>query len=185
MTSVRDAFESMAWGTAPESATLANEWLDRHERRFGQFINGEWTAPSDTFAVINPATGKELAQVTQGSDADVDAAVAAARAALPGVAGARRTPAGRAGSTPLRAECSATRGSSPWSRARQRQADSRVARHRHPARGAALLSPRRLGAAARSRVPRDGSGGRGGAGDPVELSAADDGVEDRAGDSSG
>ena len=84
MTSVRDAFESMAWGSAPESATLAMEWLDRHDRRFGQFINGEWTAPSDTFAVINPATGKDLAQVTQGSDADVDAAVAAARAALPG-----------------------------------------------------------------------------------------------------
>jgi aldehyde dehydrogenase (NAD+) len=84
MTTVRDAFESMAWGAAPESATLAMEWLDRHHRRFGHFINGEWTAPSDTFAVINPATARELAQVTQGSDADVDAAVAAARAALPG-----------------------------------------------------------------------------------------------------
>jgi aldehyde dehydrogenase (NAD+) len=83
MTSVRDAFESMAWGTAPESPTLANEWFDRHDRRFGQFINGAWTAPSDTFTVINPATGKEIAQVTQGSNADVDSAVAAARAALP------------------------------------------------------------------------------------------------------
>ncbi len=84
MTSVRDAFESMAWGTAPESPTLANEWFDRHGRRFGHFINGAWTAPSDTFTVINPATGKEIAQVTQGSSAAVDAAVAAARAALPG-----------------------------------------------------------------------------------------------------
>ncbi|MGH7593771.1 MAG: aldehyde dehydrogenase family protein, partial [Gemmatimonadales bacterium] len=83
MTSVRDAFESMAWGSAPESAALAMEWLDRHHRRFGQFISGEWTAPGDTFPVINPATGKDLAQVTQGQDADVDAAVAAARAALP------------------------------------------------------------------------------------------------------
>src|ERR1019366_8305320 len=84
MTTVRDAFESMAWGTAPESPTLASEWFDRHQRRFGLFRNGAWTAPSDTFAVINPATGQEIAQVTQGSDADVDAAVAAARAALPG-----------------------------------------------------------------------------------------------------
>ena len=74
----------MAWGSAPESATLAMEWLDRHDRRFGQFINGEWTMPSDTFAVINPATGKDLARVTQGSSADVDSAVAAAGAALPG-----------------------------------------------------------------------------------------------------
>ena len=81
---VRDAFESMAWGAAPESPARAEEWLDRHGRRFGQFIGGKWSAPGDTFAVINPATGKELAQVTQGSDADVDAAVAAARAALPG-----------------------------------------------------------------------------------------------------
>ena len=83
MTSVRDAFESMAWGTAPESPALANEWFDRHNRRFGQFINGAWTAPVDTFTVINPATAKEIAQVTQGSGADVDAAVAAARRALP------------------------------------------------------------------------------------------------------
>jgi aldehyde dehydrogenase (NAD+) len=83
MTTVRDAFESMAWGTAPESAALANEWLDRRGRQFGQFINGAWTAPSDLFAVINPATGTELAEVTQGSDGSVDAAVTAARAALP------------------------------------------------------------------------------------------------------
>ena len=73
----------MAWGTAPESPTLANEWFDRHGRRFGQFINGVWTAPGDTFAVINPATAKDLAHVTQGSNVDVDAAVAAARAAFP------------------------------------------------------------------------------------------------------
>ncbi len=84
MTTVRDAFESMAWGPAPESATTALEWLDQHQRRFGQFIDGQWTAPSDTFAVINPATGEELAQVTQGTPDDVAAAVAAARRALPG-----------------------------------------------------------------------------------------------------
>ena len=83
MTTVREAFDSMAWGTAPESPTLANEWFDRHGRRFGQFINGAWTPANDTFTVINPATGKEIAQVTQGSSADVDAAVAAARAAQP------------------------------------------------------------------------------------------------------
>ncbi|HEY4099648.1 MAG TPA: aldehyde dehydrogenase family protein [Gemmatimonadales bacterium] len=84
MTTVREAFDSMAWGTAPESPALANEWLDGHDRRFGQYINGVWTAPADLFTVINPATGKDLAQVTEGSSADVDAAVAAARAALPG-----------------------------------------------------------------------------------------------------
>jgi aldehyde dehydrogenase (NAD+) len=84
MTTVREAFDSMAWGTAPESPVFANEWLDGHDRRFGQYINGAWTAPADLFTVINPATGKDLAQVTEGSSVDVDAAVAAARAALPG-----------------------------------------------------------------------------------------------------
>jgi aldehyde dehydrogenase (NAD+) len=83
MTTVRDAFESMAWSPAPESAALATEWLERHSRRFGHYVGGTWTAPADCFAVFNPATGAELAQVSQGDDALVDAAVAAARAAQP------------------------------------------------------------------------------------------------------
>ncbi|MDX2260859.1 MAG: aldehyde dehydrogenase family protein [Gemmatimonadales bacterium] len=83
MTTVRDAFESMAWSPAPESAALANEWLERHGRRFGHFVAGQWTAPTELFAVTNPATGAELAQVSQGDDALVAAAVAAARAAQP------------------------------------------------------------------------------------------------------
>lgn len=83
MTSVRDAFESMAWSPAPESAALANEWLERHGRRFGQYVGGAWTAPVETFATFNPATGGELAQVSQGDEALVASAVAAARAALP------------------------------------------------------------------------------------------------------
>jgi aldehyde dehydrogenase (NAD+) len=83
MTSVREAFDTMPWGTAPESPALANEWLDRHERRFGHLIGGAWTAPADLFAVINPATSAELAQVSQASGPQVDAAVRAARAALP------------------------------------------------------------------------------------------------------
>ena len=74
----------MAWSPAPESAALANEWLERHGRRFGQFVGGAWTSPVDTFAVANPATGGELAQVSQGDDALVASAVAAARNALPG-----------------------------------------------------------------------------------------------------
>jgi aldehyde dehydrogenase (NAD+) len=83
MTSIRDAFDTMAWGPAPESAATAEAWLDQHGRAFGHFIDGGWVAPSpvERFATINPATGKELAQVAQGSKADVDAAVAAARAA--------------------------------------------------------------------------------------------------------
>jgi len=47
-------------------------------------IDGQWAAARDgcTFPVYNPATGDVLAHVPAGGDADVDAAVAAARRAL-------------------------------------------------------------------------------------------------------
>ena len=85
MTTVRDAFDSMAWGPAPESAALATAWLETHGRSFGHFIGGAFTDPGgDGFATVNPANRNPLATVSQGSVADVDRAVAAARAAQPG-----------------------------------------------------------------------------------------------------
>ncbi|MDE3122980.1 MAG: aldehyde dehydrogenase family protein [Paracoccaceae bacterium] len=80
---VRDIFDTMSYGPAPESATEAMAWLDRHNRRFGHFIDGSFTDPGETFATRNPATGDDLAQVTQGTEADVARAVAAARRAQP------------------------------------------------------------------------------------------------------
>src|SRR5690606_21490842 len=71
----------MEYGPAPESAAEAQGWLDSHGRRFGCFIGGAFTAPGETFASRNPATGEELAQVTQATQGDVDAAVKAARKA--------------------------------------------------------------------------------------------------------
>jgi len=84
MASIPDVFASMAYGPAPESVQAAGEWLDRHDRRFGMYIGGEWTPPGELFASVNPGNGKPLASVTQASGADVDRAVAAARAAQPG-----------------------------------------------------------------------------------------------------
>ncbi|HET8570556.1 MAG TPA: gamma-aminobutyraldehyde dehydrogenase [Candidatus Limnocylindria bacterium] len=48
------------------------------------FINGDWTdaASGETAPVVNPATEQEIAQVPRGDVADVDRAVAAARAAF-------------------------------------------------------------------------------------------------------
>jgi aldehyde dehydrogenase (NAD+) len=48
------------------------------------YINGKWTPPAtpNTHAVENPATGQEIARISLGSQADVDRAVAAARAAF-------------------------------------------------------------------------------------------------------
>ncbi len=84
MASIPEIFASMAYGPAPESTRPAEEWLDRHGRRFGLFIGGAWTPPGDLFDTVNPGTGQPLARVTQASAADVDRAVAAARDAQPG-----------------------------------------------------------------------------------------------------
>src|SRR5881275_327157 len=50
------------------------------------FINGEWrdAAGGKTIEVVNPATEEVIAEVASADKADVDAAVAAARAALNG-----------------------------------------------------------------------------------------------------
>lgn len=55
-----------------------------HPIRDRMLINGEWSAASSaaTFDVFNPATGEVIAKVPQASEADVDRAVQAARAAL-------------------------------------------------------------------------------------------------------
>lgn len=77
-------FESMAYGPAPESAELAQDWLERHGRAFGHFIGGRFVEPAEgeRFPTVHPGDGSELARVAQGSEADVAAAVAAAREAL-------------------------------------------------------------------------------------------------------
>ncbi len=85
MPSIPELFEEMSWGPAPEAPGRANAWLDSHTRRFGHFIGGRFVqpVPEEWFPSTNPASGDPLAQVAQGSAADVDAAVRAARAAQP------------------------------------------------------------------------------------------------------
>jgi aldehyde dehydrogenase (NAD+) len=84
--SIVEKFMSMEYGPAPEDPREAVVWLERHERRLGHFIGGRWQAPVEGqyFDTTDPSTGETLASVAQGSAADVDAAVAAARGALPG-----------------------------------------------------------------------------------------------------
>ncbi|MWB76694.1 aldehyde dehydrogenase family protein [Pseudooceanicola sp. 216_PA32_1] len=81
---VKEIFESMDYGTAPESAAEALTWLVDQGAQFGHFINGEFTEAGEGFDSRNPATGEVLASLTQATQAEVDAAVAAARAAQPG-----------------------------------------------------------------------------------------------------
>ena len=80
---VRALFDAMSYGPAPEGDAPVRDWIARHGGTFGHYIGGRWVVGSSTFEVLEPATGKPLAQVAQGTSADVDAAVAAARAALP------------------------------------------------------------------------------------------------------
>ncbi len=92
---VKEIFETMAYGPAPEANAEALAWLARHGQTFGHWIDGAFTAPGTTFETKNPATGKVLARVTQGTIDDVAKAVDAARKAqgkwarLPGHARAK------------------------------------------------------------------------------------------------
>ncbi len=83
--SVAEIFKTMEYGPAPESPDAAQRWLDDHGRKFDLFINGRWVKPSSKHYTdsINPATGKLLAKSADASEADVDKAYKAARAASP------------------------------------------------------------------------------------------------------
>ena len=80
---VREIFDTMEYGPAPESNAEVLAWIAGHGGRFGHWIDGAFTRPGEGFATRNPATGAALAEVTQGSAADLDLAVAAARRAQP------------------------------------------------------------------------------------------------------
>lgn len=82
---VREIFETMSYGPAPESNDKVLAFLETKGGKFDLFINGEWRAPKKKkyFKVANPANGEHLAEVAEAGKLDVDAAVASAREALP------------------------------------------------------------------------------------------------------
>ncbi len=81
--SIGEKFVSMEYGPAPEDSKEAVAWLGRHGHRLQHFIGGEWQAPAagEYFDTVDPSNGERLASVAQGSAADIDAAVKAARTA--------------------------------------------------------------------------------------------------------
>ncbi|MFZ0298611.1 MAG: aldehyde dehydrogenase family protein [Candidatus Sulfotelmatobacter sp.] len=83
--SIAEKFLTMEYGPAPEDPKEAQAWLERHGHRFGHFINGAWQAPAAGayFDTIDPSNGEKLASIAQGSSADIDSAMQAARAAFP------------------------------------------------------------------------------------------------------
>ena len=86
MTDIKRIFETMEYGPAPEGRSEVDHWLKAKNERFGLFINGQWVEAEDnkSFESNNPADGSFLAHISEASEGDVDKAVAAARAALPG-----------------------------------------------------------------------------------------------------
>jgi aldehyde dehydrogenase (NAD+) len=83
--SIVEKFVTMDYGPAPEDPREAVTWLDKYKRRFGHFINGAFQAPVEAkhFDTADPSTTEKLADIAQGSPADIDAAVRSARSALP------------------------------------------------------------------------------------------------------
>ncbi len=84
--SVAEIFETMEYGPAPEGTGPALDWIKSHKGKFGLFIDGQWAKAKsgEAFDTASPSKGETLAQIAQGNAGDVDAAVAAARAAQPG-----------------------------------------------------------------------------------------------------
>ncbi len=84
MNKVAEILATMEYGPAPEASDHVRAWLAGHKDGFRHFIGGKFVAPADGgwFDVHNPADGSLLGRVAQGGKADVDKAVAAARAAF-------------------------------------------------------------------------------------------------------
>ena len=82
---IKEIYDSMEYGPAPESDTAAIDFLESHKRKFQLFINGDWKAPASKtyFDSVNPSTKQKLARLAEANVKDVDAAVKSAKAALP------------------------------------------------------------------------------------------------------
>jgi aldehyde dehydrogenase (NAD+) len=83
--SIAEKFYTMEYGSAPEDPKEVNQWLERHHRRFEEFIGGAWVKPAsgEYQTTSDPSTGETIAEVAKGNRDDVEAAVAAARKAFP------------------------------------------------------------------------------------------------------
>lgn len=68
----------------PALSAASEAFLNRRARGEGLLVDGNWSSAGATIATLDPATGAENGVIPRASASDVDAAVAAARAAFPG-----------------------------------------------------------------------------------------------------
>src|SRR5882762_3612829 len=66
---------------------MQNSAVERRRMQIQHLINGAAVPSTDYFETINPATQEVLAEVARGGEREIDAAVAAAKAAFPAWAG--------------------------------------------------------------------------------------------------
>ena len=80
---VKEIFETMEYGPAPESSMQVEDWLKEHSSKFDLYINGTWQRPvsGKYLTSENPASGKTIARFASSGAKDVDKAVSAAAAA--------------------------------------------------------------------------------------------------------
>ncbi len=81
--SVVEQFDKMSYSVATEGPEVANDWLEKHGRKFGCVVDNEPTSAEGLFEVFNPATGEVIANVSQASKSTVDKAIKSARKAMP------------------------------------------------------------------------------------------------------
>jgi aldehyde dehydrogenase (NAD+) len=82
---IKEIYDTMIYGPAPESAAAAVEFLENHNRQFDLFIGGEWVKPNSKRYIdsTNPCNKEFLAKIAEADETDVDEAVKAANKALP------------------------------------------------------------------------------------------------------
>ena len=83
---ILESFEKLDYSEALESSSEAQSWLEKNNRRFGQFINGQFVNHKDATLIpsIDPSNGELLSHIETASNSQLDDAVNAARKAQPG-----------------------------------------------------------------------------------------------------
>ena len=80
---ILESFEKLDYSEALESSSEAQSWLEKNNRRFGQFINGQFINHKDATLIpsLDPSNGELLSHIETASNSQLDDAVNAARKA--------------------------------------------------------------------------------------------------------
>ena len=74
-------YRSVEYGPAFESDSKANIWLEKHSRRFGNFIDGQFKKPKNLFETINPSSAEKIANISEADSKDLELAIKSAKKA--------------------------------------------------------------------------------------------------------